>query len=820
MRTLTPVFLMLILGGGVLASGCNSKSPEKHDSSVESSESSSKAAQAVKAEPPPPPRPDPLASLDAPHIDAFDFLVNRPNAHRVEVIDGAQAVVVDASQRDFVRYIHGNHPNEWKLEVDVDGVRSAMLHKKRRAMIWAPSLTQEPVIQLRVYSPVSSNTLEIGIGNETFARAELEKGWQTVTLRSDAVRLSDEVAMRIEFSNMGRIEGALSGGAIEWIRLGAAMEASVEVELASESQPSEGADAGSDGGQELAESKGGEDGESDVSEGDEEEPPTPTIAAPVSSIRDLTTESGPLKLGAPVMFTHWVLEEAKLDLTIKAEPGCGLEIEVWKEDGAGAAIPALKESRRLVETYGEEQSTFVDLSELKGQVVRTVFRPIECGAVELKRASLVVPGEPVAIPDVEPPKYIVFWLIDTLRADYLPIHFETNVEAPNLQRLAAEGTSFKLAYVQGNESKTSHASLFSGMFPSAHGVVGRGSLRPHHTIMPEGLKNAGYYTGAYISNGYVSKPWGFVQGWDFYLNNLRENYRIDGMSMQKMGAKWIRDNLEREKLFLYLGTIDPHVTYRRHDGIIEKYDTEPYTGRFQRACYGEDLGKIKGGSLKVTERDKLRIINLYKNEIDFNDQAFGELRKALEEAGVWDETMVVVTSDHGDEFWEHGSVGHGHSMYQDQVHVPLMFYYPPLIPEGTVVEAGADVLDVYPTLLDIVGGERPKGMQGKSLVDVMYKTKGDYPEPASATQYKIHYAMQLQHWKLYLRRGQFQMFDRIEDHLEMEDVADSHPVASRWLLDSMGWLRAHRKTWDKSVHGVPSNLSDGFLENTDQLELD
>jgi arylsulfatase A-like enzyme len=135
-----------------------------------------------------------------------------------------------------------------------------------------------------------------------------------------------------------------------------------------------------------------------------------------------------------------------------------------------------------------------------------------------------------------------------------------------------------------------------------------------------------------------------------------------------------------------------------------------------------------------------------------------------------------------------------------------------LIPANTVVEAGADVLDIYPTIVDAMGKTRPKDLQGKSLIPLILKETGDYPEPATATQYKLHYTMQMQEWKLYLRRGEYQLYDRKTDVTEQTDVSSKHPLASRWLLDSMGWFRAYRNQWDKQTWGAASNLRPEFVE--------
>ena len=274
--------------------------------------------------------------------------------------------------------------------------------------------------------------------------------------------------------------------------------------------------------------------------------------------------------------------------------------------------------------------------------------------------------------------------------------------------------------------------------------------------------------------------------------------------------KFAEANKDKD-FFLYLGTIDPHVTYRAHDGIIEKYDPKPYSGPYRRSLLGTELGKIRGGK-SVSKRDRERAVALYKNEITFNDQAFAELRKELEELDLWKDTMVIVTADHGDEFWEHGSVGHGHNIHQELVHVPLIITYPGMIPANTVVEAGVDVLDVYPTIVDALGGTRPDGLQGKSLLDLTAGRHGGYPQPAIATRYLGHYAMQMQQWKLYMRKGDYRLYERGADPKELTDVAQKYPLASRWLVDSLAWFRPNRGHWDKQTWGVPSNLSPTFWE--------
>ncbi len=744
--------VMAALAVGLLA--CNSKSPETNDAPEVGVEAPKETAPEEPAKPEELKLPEALPALEGDYFGVYDLLHNRPNAHR-QVLGDASGTLVTAGTPDFVRYVHGNHGNEWSLELEVDGEPATAMKKTRKAKMWLPANPGAKSVQVRVLSKKKPNKLSLVINGQKTEEQELADGWQTVTFATEPQRADNEV--EFVFTGMGRIAGALSGGAVSWIRLG--------------------------------------DGEG--------------FEAPTEAQTQLPLSQDALTLGPDALYWHiWALPNSKLDLEIEGKPGCGVKAVVAGEDGQGVKELGTTE-RLLVDQRGDSQSTFVELGATEKVVRVTLSKAGACESVTLKRAQLVIPGKKPERPTFDPPKYVVFWMIDTLRADYLPIHHETDVRAPNLKRLADEGASFEVAYVQGNESKTSHASLFSAMFPVKHRVLGRGHLKPFHYLMPEAIHDAGYTTAAYISNGYVSEPWGFVQGWDMYENPLRKKEAFNAPSMTRRGLAWAKNNTEKP-FFLYLGTVDPHVTYRRHEELIGNYQKTPYSGRFSKACYGQDLGGIKGGKIKVNDADKERIINLYKNEVEFNDIHFGKLREGLEELGIWDKTMVVVTADHGDEFWEHGSVGHGHSVMHHQVHVPLLVYYPPAIKAKTVVKSGADIADVYPTIVDMLGKERPKDLQGKSQFPAIYGANGGYPEPATATKYLLQYGMQMHQWKVVQRKGDFRLYDRANDHAEQTDVKDKHPLVSRWMMDSLSWFRAHREEWDKTTYGVGSNLPPNF----------
>ena len=146
-----------------------------------------------------------------------------------------------------------------------------------------------------------------------------------------------------------------------------------------------------------------------------------------------------------------------------------------------------------------------------------------------------------------------------------------------------------------------------------------------------------------------------------------------------------------------------------------KYWNKPYIGPIKPALTGVQLGSIKAGKLKVNDNDKAYLEALHDGEITESDAVFATFIDDLKTAGVYDKSAVVVVSDHGDQFYEHGSVGHGDSVYQELTHVPLIIRAPGLFPKGKVVKADVEITDVYATMLELAGIKPDPTMQGTSL---------------------------------------------------------------------------------------------------------
>lgn len=697
----------------------------------------------------------------------FDLLKNRPLGHRRYQDDDQVAFALDASSADFARYIQGNHTRDWSLWEEVDDEPAAIV-KGRRAKLWFPAWKTQGLqrLTMKLHNPQTrAVVLKARLNGKHLKPQRLEPGWQEVAWEFVASIVREENALELEFDSDGRYGKQRSGGALRWLWLG---------DLRADAR--------------LIEHDQG------------------------------PTQQGEWRLKPKhgLAWQMWVMPKTSLELNMRGPAGCGVRFKLWSQDGSGALKLELDKAYMVSEQpHSPARHELSQLQGIEGSLVRvSIEHSGHCDRpVDIFHARQFLPNQPVLKAQQQPPapKYVVMWKVDTLRADYLPFYGDAQTYTPTMSKIVEEGAMVKTAFVQGNESRVSHASLFSGLYPSRHGVTPEGRLKEELTLLPEAIKAAGFKTIARASNGYVSKPYGYEQGWDNFRNELREGYAYDGKSIMKQVIPLLQEHKD-QPFFLYVGTIDPHATYRKHEGLLERYDNEPYEGRFKTYITGKNLGEINRRVLLVDERDKQRIKALYRNEITFNDEALAMLRQELEQLGLWQDTLLIITADHGDGFWEHRKVGHGHNLHQELVHVPMVISYPRGIKPKTVINNGADVLDIYPTIMEALGQARPQGLQGQSLWPWLTGEQELYPRPATSNFELKRYTMQLGPFKLIWDvDGSHQLYDRDQDPLELSDVQDRHPMAKRWVMDSLSYLRMYRSSWDKSTWGVGSDLSSEFI---------
>jgi arylsulfatase A-like enzyme len=272
--------------------------------------------------------------------------------------------------------------------------------------------------------------------------------------------------------------------------------------------------------------------------------------------------------------------------------------------------------------------------------------------------------------------------------------------------------------------------------------------------------------------------------------------------------------LERHRdhpAYLFLGTVDCHAPWIVRRPWIDIYSPPPYDGPFQEFGTAKELG-LKATSMGCSrvppKRDIERLVAIYDSAISYQDRELGRLIAQLKSWGIWDETMLIITADHGEELFEFGQCGHGSSLRDLLIRVPLLIHDPARFPGGTIVDEGAESVDVLPTILEAIGAPPSAAAQGRSLVPLAQGVSRGWAQPSYSSMFEYAHAMRIGRWKIRIsQRGTPIVNDLVEDPIERTDVAAARAVERRMLTDHMGMLLALRRVWNKRDWGVTTNLT-------------
>lgn len=300
------------------------------------------------------------------------------------------------------------------------------------------------------------------------------------------------------------------------------------------------------------------------------------------------------------------------------------------------------------------------------------------------------------------PVHVVVYLIDTLRADHLGCYGYRAGRTPNLDALARDGVLFAQCTAQSGWTKPATASVLTSLPARLHGAMDFGDkLRPEVAYLPQVLQQAGYHTRAVVTNPFVTSTFGFERGFDSF------QFLPLGTSRQVNAAlfPWLQKKDRPNKpFFLYLHTLDPHLPYA--EDFSEKQALALQSAAHQQAFWGRPEPALAGQLGKA--------VHAYDADVSSNDAAFGELVAQLKRSGLYEDTLILVVSDHGEEFLDHGRVGHSNSLYQELLHVPLIIKFPNNRGAGTRVAELWQQIDVAPTILRAGGLLPPPAMQGQA----------------------------------------------------------------------------------------------------------
>lgn len=475
-------------------------------------------------------------------------------------------------------------------------------------------------------------------------------------------------------------------------------------------------------------------------------------------------------------------EKSSLAWTLMVPEGARLQVPVT----SGAVAVTLRQDGREpsdVGTASADSPLTVDLSDRAGEAVRVELKATEASV--LSAVSVEVPER--SLRELTRPTNLMVVLIDTLRADKLgPYDPDTRVRTPGLDAFVRNATTFARAHSQENWTKPSVATLLSGLMPWEHTATQHESVVPRAVeMLPELLKAQGFQTGSFIANGYVSDRFGFDQGWDSYRNYIREGRRTHAEYVAGDVLAWLDRRDTDKPFFLYVHTIDPHVPYRPPDEDLALYGDPNYRGVVDFSRDHTLLENVKRGRVRMNDRDRAHLEALYDGEITYHDRHFRSILDGLDRRGVGESTMVVITSDHGEELFDHGSVGHGHSVYEELLHVPLFVKLPGATPRR--IDRSVGLVDVMPTILEAFGLPIPGNLAGKSFLDEL-RGGGRGLQRGTVSAFMDHWrTLNVGRWKLVERPGRAPaLYDLDRDPDEANDLSEQRPLVRRWLRGLLG----------------------------------
>ena len=334
-------------------------------------------------------------------------------------------------------------------------------------------------------------------------------------------------------------------------------------------------------------------------------------------------------------------------------------------------------------------------------------------AVVASFVAALVSGRGVqAVTPVRPNVLLVS--IDSLRADHVGAYGYARDTSPAIDALARDGVLFENAISSAPWTVPAHMTLLTGLPPEVHDVVTvRQKLSPDAVTLAEVLQDAGYATAAFVSGPTVMAHYGFGQGFASYDESMVERRpKLAGAAVSSPGLvdlvsgwldRWSTAET-REPFFVFLHMWDVHYDYVPPREYVERFDPG-YDGDLDVRRFETNERLHRG----MAPRDLRHLIALYDGEIRFTDDHLARLVAKLRTLGVLDDTIVVVTSDHGEEFFEHGAKGHAKTLYDEVLRVPLVVRYPRRVAPAQRVTQQVRLMDVAPTILGLAGVTAPEG---------------------------------------------------------------------------------------------------------------
>jgi arylsulfatase A-like enzyme len=438
---------------------------------------------------------------------------------------------------------------------------------------------------------------------------------------------------------------------------------------------------------------------------------------------------------------------------------------------------------------------------------------------------------------------LIVW--DTVRGDHTSLLGYERDTTPHLRRLAAEATTYTTAFSTADLTLTTHASMFTGLYARQHGAV---CSSPQHIegaplaesfrTMPEILANAGYATiGVAANSSYLVPQWGLAQGFQGYgvraeipveplapailLRSFLRPVLRPFLATQDLDSRFARAAdvngdafamLDRSRpkmgsFLLFLNYMDAHAPYSPPAPYDRRY--EPQMSPVDFRSYTQAMKAVNRERAPIRLNDRRKLIAQYDGGIAYMDEQLGNLLDGLKRRGLYDDSLIIVTADHGEEFGDHDVMEHGLSIYQGSIHIPLVIKYPHSH-EGHVIQTAVSQIDLLPTVLGVAGIPAPNFVAGidlrnaersapRILISASYPCFADYsPRFDRTDRALISGGMKL----MESSQGARELYDLTADPQEQSNLyAKDNPVARQMAVLMSTWMKQHPR-WAEPMSKV------------------
>jgi arylsulfatase A-like enzyme len=396
----------------------------------------------------------------------------------------------------------------------------------------------------------------------------------------------------------------------------------------------------------------------------------------------------------------------------------------------------------------------------------------------------------------EAPPTVIVILIDTLNWDALGCNGNPHNPTPHIDSLASEGVLFNQAVSTSGWTLPAVGSLFTGSWPLIHGGLGKGlaltAIRKELPTAAELFQKAGFNTVAYTNSAFLSPSLGLDRGFATYDHHNASNRDIRRADETISAALELIRRDRAKPNFIFVHLYDPHLDYHPPAG---------YAARFAQGLRGPEpplmgkvcrqLAEVSGGQPPAEAIEYIK--RVYLGEVAFVDAQIGRLVDELKKLGLYDAATLIVTTDHGEEFWDHGGFEHGHTLYDELIHIPLIVKLPADVKAARrTIDAQVRTVDIMPTLFELQGIEQPASFIGASLMPMIRGEEIDHrPAYSESTLYGYEkISWRGSRYKLIYdlapdKERPAELYDLVGDPGELVDLIVKEPEVARRLEEEL-----------------------------------